>query len=229
MQWLADYLGADNLVILDASAPAAPGAARAAYLTGHIPGAVFADIPALFADPECELGFARPSAARFQAAAESVGVSQHSTVIVYDNAGSQLAAHLWWLFRSFGFDQVAVLDGGLTKWTLEHRTVDTGAMHPEPGTFTANERPELWASADERGKFAAGTIDGALLSVPAADRLVDPTTRAFVSRAALVNEFGPTVAATTSRLLVHDSGIAAAASALALTLAGHTDIAILES
>jgi thiosulfate/3-mercaptopyruvate sulfurtransferase len=227
VQWLADYLGADNLVILDAGVPALPGVAKAGFLTGHIPGAVFADVPALFSDPECELGLARPTLEQFEAAAGSVGVLPQSTVIVYDNADSQLSAHLWWLFRSFGFDQVAVLDGGLAKWRHEDRAIETGDVHAEPGLFVAIERPGLWADRDECEQVGAGAADGVLISAPAAARIVDPTTHTFVSRGALIKEFGPVLASTTSRLIVNDKGVGAAASALALTLAGYTDIAIL--
>lgn len=227
VQWLADYLGAENLVILDAGLPALPGVAKAGYLNGHIPGAVFADVPGLFSDPDCELGVNRPSVERFEAAAAQVGVLPHSTVIVYDNADSQLAAHLWWLFRSFGFDQVAVLDGGLAKWKLEDRAIETGAVSPGVGAITAVERPALWADRDECGRIASGAAEGFLVNALAAARIIDPSTHAFVSRAALVQEFGPHVASTTSRLVINDDGIGAAASALALTLAGHADIAIL--
>ena len=227
VQWLADYLGAENLVILDAGVPAHPGLAKAGYLTGHIPGAVFADIAGLVADPDCELGLTRPSIERFETAAALVGVLPSSTVIVYDNADSQLAAHLWWLFRSFGFDQVAVLDGGLAKWRLEDRATEAGEVSPGLGRVTAIERPTFWADRDECARIASGAADGVLVTSPAAGRIIDPSTHAFVSRAALVQEFGPRVASTTSRLVINDEGIGAAASALALTLAGHTDIAIL--
>lgn len=44
------------------------------------------------------------------------------------------AARLWWLFRLFGHDRVAVLDGGWAKWEAERRPVTT-------------EQPELTRSA----------------------------------------------------------------------------------
>jgi thiosulfate/3-mercaptopyruvate sulfurtransferase len=233
VQWLADYLGAENLVILDAGVLALPGIAKAGYLDGHIPGAVFADVPGIFSDPSSDLGsdlgLLRPRLELFEAAAASVGVLPHSTVIVYDNADSQLAAHLWWLFRSFGFDQVAVLDGGLAKWRFEDRTVETGDVEPEPGMLIAIERPGLWADRDECEKVANGAADGILVAASAHAKIVDPKTHTFVSHRALIREFGPALASPASRLIVNDEGIGAATSALALTLAGHADIAILES
>lgn len=129
-QWLADHLGADQLVVVDASVFVAdlPGAARG-YVSGHeqyivdghIDGAVFADLIDVFSDPEGEHAFTRPDAARFAAAAASIGVDNNTTVIVYDAAVGQWASRIWWLFRAFGYDNVAVLDGGLTKWRRESR------------------------------------------------------------------------------------------------------------
>ncbi len=227
VQWLADYLGAENLVILDAGTLGLPGAAQAGFLAGHVPGAVFADVAGKFTDPACETGIARPTSERFELAAAAVGVWPNSTVIVYDNAGSQLAAHLWWLFRCFGFDQVAVLDGGLSKWRRDGRPIETGSVTAPTGSFTAIERPGLWADADEGTGVAAGTSSATLVTLSGTSRIIDPASQAFRSRAALIKEFGPQLTAGTSRLLVHDTDLAAAAGVLALTLAGHSDVALL--
>ena len=145
-QWLADHLGSDNLVILDATVFAlAPsrresgtdeaGAAGPRYLSGrddyltkgHIPGAVFADLFDVFSDPAGEFDFSRPNADLFEQAAASVGIDNGTTVVVYDAVVGQWAARIWWLFRAFGYDDVAVLDGGLAKWHAETRPFATGA------------------------------------------------------------------------------------------------------
>jgi thiosulfate/3-mercaptopyruvate sulfurtransferase len=62
---------------------------------------------------------------------------------VYDVRGVVSAARVWWTFRAFGHDAVAVLDGGLKKWRAEGRPIDGGAASPRPATFTARSRPEL--------------------------------------------------------------------------------------
>ena len=84
-QWLADHLGRDGLVVLDATvlhvkAPATKAGYRwlsglDQYLVdGHIPGAVFADVLEVFSDPAKPFGFARPDALQIVAAAASVGI-----------------------------------------------------------------------------------------------------------------------------------------------------------
>ena len=53
-------------------------------------------------------------------------------------AGLFSAARAWWMFRVFGHDDVAVLDGGLPKWKAEGRPLDEGpALKPQERHFTA--------------------------------------------------------------------------------------------
>ena len=119
-QWLADNLGSAKLVVLDATVlnVKAPGggyrwlSGEDQYLVdGHIQGAVFADILEVFSDPNKPFGFARPDAEQIAAAAASVGIDDSSAVVLYDDSVGQWASRIWWLLRSFGFENVAVLDG----------------------------------------------------------------------------------------------------------------------
>ena len=259
-QWLADHLGSDNLVILDATVFAVPEAndgsrylsGREDYLTkGHIPGAVFADLFDVFSDPTGEFDFSRPSAEQFEAAAASVGIDNETTVVVYDAVVGQWAARIWWLFRAFGYDDVAVLNGGLTKWHAETRPYATGDVRPRvAGGFTATPRPELWVDKSFVESIVAGQADAALvcslppaefagtagtrpraghipgsISLPAA-KLVDPGTNAFLRGDALKATLAPTVTSSAHLVTYCGGGIAAAASALALIRAGNEHVSI---
>ena len=42
-----------------------------------------------------------------------------------------MAARLWWMLRWVGHRPVAVLDGGLAKWTKEDRQVDASVPQPK--------------------------------------------------------------------------------------------------
>jgi thiosulfate/3-mercaptopyruvate sulfurtransferase len=257
-QWLADHLGADNLVVLDATAlPFVAPNGRTGYLTGHeqylvsghVPGAFFADLIDEFSDPDGAHPFTRPDAERFAAAAAAVGVSDHSTVVVYDSLVGQWASRVWWLFRAFGFDNVAVLDGGLVKWRTEDRPIERGHLEAPTGSFTPSERPELWVDKAEVERIVAGDAEGALvcavpprefsgdegnrarlghipgsLSVPAS-RLVDRQTNALLGAPALRERFAPVLGE--PRVVSYCAGgIAAASDALVLTLLGHRNVAI---
>ncbi len=170
--WLADHLGAEELVVLDATVLTVPGfhgtpsyvSGEEEYLVaGHIPGAVFADLFEAFSDPEGEYAFTRPSAKHFERAAEEHGINNDTAVVIYDTVLGQWAARLWWLFRSFGFE-VRVLDGGLAKWRAEGRPVETGDVRPRrAGDFSAYEHNEAWADRQDVERIMAGTEDGLLV------------------------------------------------------------------
>ena len=132
-------------------------------LEGHIPGAVFADLFEELSDPDGRYPFSRPSAKRFAAAAGELGIDNETTVVVYDSAVGQWAARVWWLFRAFGYDDVAVLDGGLTSWKQEGRALETGHVQAEPTTFTVSERPELWVDKAYVEGVLSGEHDAALV------------------------------------------------------------------
>jgi thiosulfate/3-mercaptopyruvate sulfurtransferase len=252
-QWLCDHLGSDSLVVLDATVFPVPGGyvtGHEKYLVdGHIPGAVFADLIDVFSDPTGAYPFTRPNLELFELAAGSLGISNETTVVVYDALAGQWAARIWWLFRAFGYDNVAVLDGGLAKWRIEARPLDVGHVEPTPTTFLAEERPELWADKTYVEAIVAGTEDAALVcglppqefvgeagsrprlghipgSVSApAGRLVDRTTNALLGADALRLAFGP--ALDQPKIVTYCAGgIAAASDALALTLLGHRNVAI---
>jgi thiosulfate/3-mercaptopyruvate sulfurtransferase len=257
-QWLADHLGADKLVVLDATAvPAVLPSGKHAYLSGHdaflieghVPGAVFADLIDVFSDATGPYPFTRPSAQAFEEAAASVGIDNDTTVVVYDSAVGQWASRIWWLFRAFGYDSVAVLDGGLQKWRAEERATDLGHVEPGAATFTATERPELWADKAFVEGIVAGTESAALvcglppaefsgdaghrarlghipgsLSAPAG-RLVDRASNALVPESELRDKFAPVL--DDEKIVVYcAAGIAASSDALALTLLGHTNVAL---
>jgi thiosulfate/3-mercaptopyruvate sulfurtransferase len=255
-QWLADHLGASGLIVVDTTVhmlPALGGGYVSGHehyiLTGHIPGALFADLIEEFSDPEGDYPFTRPAATRFEAAAGALGIDNESTVIVYDSAAGQWASRLWWLFRAFGYDDVAVLDGGLSKWTAEDRETDIGHAEPSPGSFTAAERPELWADKADVESIVRGETDAALvcgmpakeytgevrsrsraghipgsISVPPG-RLVDRDSNEYLDEAALRSVFAPALKG--SRIVAYcGGGIAAASDALALTLIGERNVAV---
>jgi thiosulfate/3-mercaptopyruvate sulfurtransferase len=250
-QWLADHLGADKLVVLDATVlPYTQPSGRPGYLSGHesyvvnghLPGAVFADVIEELSDAAAPFPFTRPSLEQFEAAVGALGIDNETSVVVYDAVVGQWAARVWWLFRSFGYDRVAVLDGGLTAWRAEGRETDVGHVLPSTARFTAVERPEAWASTSDVQEIVDGVAPGALVcgippkefsgeagrghipgsvSVPAG-RLVDRGTNKLLPTGELRALFPAQ-----GRVVTYcNGGIAAASDALALVVAGHTDVAV---
>src|SRR5262247_2725320 len=142
--WLAAHLHDPDLRVLDGTwhMPQLERDPRAEFAQAHIPGAVFFDIAAI-ADHGTSMPHMLPTAAEFAAAVGALGVGSGDYVVVYDVRGVVSAARVWWTFRAFGHDAVAVLDGGLRKWQAEGRPVESGQAKPPARVFTARLRPEL--------------------------------------------------------------------------------------
>jgi thiosulfate/3-mercaptopyruvate sulfurtransferase len=257
-QWLADYLGNEQLVVLDATVLPypAPGG-QSGFLSGHeqyivgghIPGALFADLIDEFSDTEAQLPFTHQSPEAFAAAAGALGIDNDTTVIVYDASVGQWASRLWWLFRANGHERVAVLNGGYTKWLAEERATDVGHVQSGTARFDAIARPELWATTSDIEAILDGSQNGALvcgipprefsgeegsrarrghipgsINVPAG-RLVGRESNTVLPEAELREAFGP--ALDEDRIVAYcAAGIAASADALALTVLGHSNVAI---
>lgn len=124
--WLASELGARDLVVLDASLhlPQAGRNAGAEFDAAHIPGARFLDLASLH-DPLSNMPGKIPDAARLETRLAALGVGNGSRVVLYDDSALRSACRAWFLLRLFGFEHVAVLDGGLGKWVAEGRVLES--------------------------------------------------------------------------------------------------------
>jgi thiosulfate/3-mercaptopyruvate sulfurtransferase len=157
--WLAERLGAHDLVVLDGSyyLPTQGRDAQAEYRAGHIPGAVRFDIEEI-ADKSSDLPHMLPSAEEFAAAAGALGIGDRDTIVVYDGAGLFASPRVWWTLRLFGAENVFVLDGGLPKWRAENRPLESGEVTRAPRSFKARRHLTAVASlSDVRSALAGKT------------------------------------------------------------------------
>ena len=152
--WLAANLGRAGLVVVDASWYL-PGSGRdpaREFVDRRIPGARFLDID-VCSDPDAELPHTIPPPDHFQRCAEEAGVSDNSAVVVYDGSGVNLsAARVWWTFRYFGHEGIAVLDGGLRHWVASGHPTESGPplrTLEAPAPFTPRPRPHLVRTASD--------------------------------------------------------------------------------
>ena len=147
-EWLAktlDGAAGSPPVVLDASfyLPNEAQDASALFNAAHIPGARFFDIDAIREDAT-HLPHMLPSPEVFARAVAALGVGNTSRIIVYDQRGIFSSARLWWMFRVFGHDEVAVLDGGLPKWIAAGGQIEAGAAVPcLASSYNAFYRPEM--------------------------------------------------------------------------------------
>ena len=156
-EWLKEHLGDPDLVVLDATVVIESDAAgkfksingRASYEEGHIPGAGFADLLGDLSDPDAELQYTLPSPEAFAAAMGALGVGDDTRVVLYDRMGLPWAARVWWMLRWIGFDNAALLDGGLDAWTAAGGELSNEPVPPTPRNLSVNLRPDLIADQAE--------------------------------------------------------------------------------
>ena len=137
--WLAARLERGGIRVLDTSwyLPAGGRDQLAEYAAGHIPGALFFDLDAA-SDRTSPLPHMLPSGRDFAGRMAAMGLDDADDIVVYDGSGVNLsAARAWWMFRAFGHERVAVLDGGFLKWRDEGRPLETGVTGLPRGRFTA--------------------------------------------------------------------------------------------
>lgn len=137
-RWLTEQLGASDLRIVDASQflPDAGRDAAAEYEAAHLPGAVFLDLGNL-CDSTSPYPATLPKPEKFASRMQSLGLGDGSRIVLYDNAPHKTSARAWWMLSEvFGAHNVAILDGGLAKWTAENRPIERGKVALRHRHFT---------------------------------------------------------------------------------------------
>ena len=156
-EWLSQHLDDPDLVLLDCTVCTMPEegggfhnvSGRPDYDLGHIPTAGFADLMDGLSDGNNPIEFAVPSPEQFCSAMGALGVGDDTRVVLYDTNYSAWAARVWWMLRWVGFDQAALLNGGMGAWAAEGRPLSTEPVTRTSKQFTPKPRPELIADRDE--------------------------------------------------------------------------------
>ena len=149
--WLADHLQAPDVRVVDATwyLPNDGRIGIDTHSQGHIPGAVFFDIDKI-ADTNSDLPHMLPSPEKFSSRVRNLGLGDGVRIVVYDASGGFMAAcRVWWMFRAFGHQDVAVLDGGLPKWVAEGRSLNDLTAQVEKRHFTAQLNNALVRNVDQ--------------------------------------------------------------------------------
>lgn len=253
-QWLARHLQAPDVHVVDGSwyMPSEGRDAKAEFLERHIPGAVFFDLDEI-ADTDSPLPHMLPSPEKFTARVRKLGLGDGNRIVVYDGAGLFSAARVWWMFRVFGHDDVAILNGGLPKWVAEGLPTDSGPAMPRERHFTARVNHLLVRDLDQmkanlesrteevvdarspsrfkgeqpepREGLRAGHIPGSR-NVPYGS-LLDPDTRTVLPADALAERFRASGIDLSKPIVATcGSGVTAAALAFGLHLLGHEKTAV---
>ena len=253
--WLAEHLKDPGLRILDCTwhhvSTNLDG--RTQYRGRHLPGSVHFDIDHV-ADKSNPLPHMLPTQADFAKKVGLLGIASGDQIIVYDrHCGGSAAARAWWMFRVFGHDNVAMLDGGYGKWTKEKLPTDMTPVRPEPQSFTATFSPTLVRTLSEmRDNLASGAeqvidargpgkFDGTqedlyptkklghipnAINIPWGD-LIEPESGAFIPAEAIEARFKAAGIDLSHPIVTTcGSGISSCVVALGLYLLGHKTAAV---
>lgn len=169
---LRSALGREDLVLVDCRFDLVdPGAGERMYLSGHLPGAVYAHLERDLSDAG-KRGRGRhplPDAAALCARLGRWGIAPGSQVVAYDSADGAYAARLWWLLRMLGHQRVAVLDGGVSAWLAGNHPLEHAVPRPRPQTYSARYNVRSGVSiAVLAARMANG--DGVLVDARAPER-----------------------------------------------------------
>jgi thiosulfate/3-mercaptopyruvate sulfurtransferase len=182
----------DPLVVLDVRWRLDEPDGRAAYLEGHLPGAVYVSLEDELRD-HCIAGRGRhplPSGRSVEAAARRWGIRKNDLVVAYDDWNRAGSARAWWVLTAAGLENVRILDGGLPAWRASGRGLEAGPVNRPPGdvavphddlyaggrpTLTATETGEgvtlLDARAPERFRGDVEPLDPVAGHIPGAKNL----------------------------------------------------------
>jgi thiosulfate/3-mercaptopyruvate sulfurtransferase len=121
------------------------------YREAHIPGAVYAHLDRDLSGSKTGTNGRHPlpDMEAFKARLGHWGIRAGVQVVVYDQDNGMYASRLWWMLRYLGHTAVAVLDGGMAKWTSERRPVRAGDEQHQPTTFEGSPHFEMLLSLDE--------------------------------------------------------------------------------
>jgi thiosulfate/3-mercaptopyruvate sulfurtransferase len=180
---LAEWLASDHPpVIVDVRwYLAKPGAGRAAYDEGHLPGAIFLDLDDDLADHDGLGAPGRhplPSPAAFIERMAAAGIGDGDRVVGYDDVGGWVAARLWWMLDNLGFGRrgidgewVGVLDGGIKAWVEAGQALGHGASEATAAAqLTASSLAAEWHGVIEREELKSRLGSVTLLDARAAPR-----------------------------------------------------------
>jgi len=145
--WLAN--NADDVVILDTRKDPATFTTE-----GHIENAVLVDVKKIRMDRDIDgkkITRMRPDAASFQTFMREHGINNSSQVVITHRGKKpgQVAgaARLYWQMKYYGFDHVALLDGGNAAWVTALEDLTNETLKVEMGNYkVGKEHPEILAT-----------------------------------------------------------------------------------
>ncbi len=226
---------------------------RASWLEAHIPGAGFMDLLTELADGKHRLRFMMPPEDQLVRVLSGLGIDRSTRVVLYNAGPTWWATRAFFMLRAVGFDAVRVLDGGLDRWRLESRPLESGERHYPPARFTIGDRRAVFADKTDvitamRGRtrhlmhaLSPAVFRGEVVSygrpghIPGsvnlfATTLLDPATQSFLPPEQLRQRLAASGVLDEKPTIAYcGGGISATTNAFALLLLGREDVQIYDA
>lgn len=240
-------ISSDNLIILDARIGKD---VKQNYLDKHIKGARFIDLDTDLAEIGENAAFGGrhplPTLGKFAETLSNLGITEDAHIIIYDDKnGSNAAARAWWMLKSFGFENVQVLDGGIqaaekesvefssgeeifekaplmnrTDWSLPVSSLENveNELRNNSSTVIDVRDAYRYRGESEPIDLVAGHIPGAI-NIPFSENLDE--NGLFLSPEVLKEKYSQLLENKPEHLIIHcGSGVTACHTILALAHAG---------
>lgn len=250
VEWLNKNSSANNLLILDTTISKVGKDSEKKQVKEQIPNAIFFDIKNEFSDKTSKYPNTLLHPEEFEFKAQNLGVNKDSCIVVYDDIGIYSSPRVWWMFNTFGFKNIAVLNGGLPAWKKANLYTETpkenqlkkgdfiSEYQPEKIRFTedvlasistatciADARSEnrfLGIESEPRREVRSGHIPSSV-NIPYSEMLYDGKMKSPEKLRAIFNKYNPTEE---ELIFSCGSGITACILALGASLVGITNYAV---
>ena len=147
--WVAQHLNDKNVRVVESDEDIL------LYEIGHVPGAVKIDWHVDLQDVVMRDYVNRRG---FEAVLSSRGIANDTTVVFYGDKNNWWACYAFWVFKLFGHEKCAIMNGGRQKWIAENRPMSKESPNHPPTHYIAKERDEkkIRAFRDEVMKHVSG-------------------------------------------------------------------------
>lgn len=144
VNWLYQHKDATNLIVLDGTiAKVSLHETDGVFNEYQLPNAHFFDLKKVFSIQGAVFPNTALPPKDFENEARKLGINNTSCIVVYDDHGVYSSPRVWWLFRTMGYTNIAVLDGGFPAWKKANYPIEKKQIQDvELGNFKASFEPE---------------------------------------------------------------------------------------
>jgi len=134
-EWLINNLSRENLILLDVRGDLKdPSSGFNDYKESHIRGAQYVSLEETMSGKLSTHGGRHPlpNLEKFVTDMKSLGINDHSIVVIYDDGSLAISGRLWWMLKYIGKSDVFILEGGFKHWLDNNLEVTSELVHATP-------------------------------------------------------------------------------------------------